>query len=158
MYIAAFQLHENNMFFCVFVSLYLSSVSCVSQYNYIIIIRFFMFFFVFFVFFFCFFFFHFLNIRTHMQDLKDVTNNVHYENYRCKKLAGVSSVTGHAEKVAPGRWAISLLHVHCMSVYTSKCCYHTCTYIVFCTCASEWDYTCTVCMTAHKYILCSLWL
>ncbi|KAG8193758.1 hypothetical protein JTE90_005054 [Oedothorax gibbosus] len=26
-------------------------------------------------------------IRTHMQDLKDVTNNVHYENYRCKKLA-----------------------------------------------------------------------
>ena len=21
-------------------------------------------------------------IRTHMQDLKDVTNNVHYENYR----------------------------------------------------------------------------
>ncbi|XP_042214713.1 septin-7-like isoform X2 [Homarus americanus] len=28
-------------------------------------------------------------IRTHMQDLKDVTNNVHYENYRCRKLAGV---------------------------------------------------------------------
>lgn len=30
-------------------------------------------------------------IRTHMQDLKDVTNNVHYENYRCRKLAGVGS-------------------------------------------------------------------
>ncbi|XP_044540592.1 septin-7-like, partial [Gracilinanus agilis] len=26
-------------------------------------------------------------IRTHMQDLKDVTNNVHYENYRSRKLA-----------------------------------------------------------------------
>lgn len=29
-------------------------------------------------------------IRTHMQDLKDVTNNVHYENYRCRKLASVT--------------------------------------------------------------------
>lgn len=29
-------------------------------------------------------------IRTHMQDLKDVTNNVHYENYRFKKLAYVA--------------------------------------------------------------------
>lgn len=29
-------------------------------------------------------------IRTHMQDLKDVTNNVHYENYRYKKLAHVT--------------------------------------------------------------------
>ena len=28
--------------------------------------------------------------RTHMQDLKDVTNNVHYENYRYNKLASVS--------------------------------------------------------------------
>lgn len=30
-------------------------------------------------------------IRTHLQDLKDVTNNVHYENYRCRKLAGLGS-------------------------------------------------------------------
>lgn len=30
-------------------------------------------------------------IRTHLQDLKDVTNNVHYENYRCKKLAGLGA-------------------------------------------------------------------
>lgn len=30
-------------------------------------------------------------IRTHMQDLKDVTNNVHYENFRYKKLAGASA-------------------------------------------------------------------
>lgn len=33
-------------------------------------------------------------IRTHMQDLKDVTNNVHYENYRFKKLAYVSGDKG----------------------------------------------------------------
>ncbi|XP_063884965.1 septin-7-like isoform X6 [Scylla paramamosain] len=33
-------------------------------------------------------------IRTHMQDLKDVTNNVHYENYRCRKLAGVGGTDG----------------------------------------------------------------
>lgn len=30
-------------------------------------------------------------IRTHMQDLKDVTNNVHYENFRYNKLAAVTS-------------------------------------------------------------------
>uniref|UniRef100_A0A8C2WFL1 Septin n=1 Tax=Cyclopterus lumpus TaxID=8103 RepID=A0A8C2WFL1_CYCLU len=29
-------------------------------------------------------------IRTHMQDLKDMTNNVHYENYRSRKLAAVT--------------------------------------------------------------------
>lgn len=29
-------------------------------------------------------------IRTHLQDLKDVTNSVHYENFRCRKLAGVA--------------------------------------------------------------------
>lgn len=29
-------------------------------------------------------------IRTHLQDLKDVTNLVHYENFRCRKLAGVA--------------------------------------------------------------------
>ncbi|KAF6030433.1 SEPT7 [Bugula neritina] len=33
-------------------------------------------------------------IRTHMQDLRDVTNNVHYENYRYKKLANVSATDG----------------------------------------------------------------
>ncbi|XP_014776064.1 septin-7 isoform X2 [Octopus bimaculoides] len=30
-------------------------------------------------------------IRTHMQDLKDVTNNVHYENYRYSKLAPITA-------------------------------------------------------------------
>lgn len=29
-------------------------------------------------------------IRTHMQDLKDVTNDIHYENYRCGKLAAMT--------------------------------------------------------------------
>ena len=28
-----------------------------------------------------------------MQDLKDVTNNVHYENYRSKKLSSVSTTS-----------------------------------------------------------------
>jgi len=33
-------------------------------------------------------------IRTHLQDLKEVTNMVHYENFRCRKLAGVTNTTG----------------------------------------------------------------
>ena len=39
-------------------------------------------------------------VRTHLQDLKEVTNNVHYENYRCRKLAGV---TGGAVDKIPNR-------------------------------------------------------
>lgn len=42
-------------------------------------------------------------IRTHMQDLKDITNKIHYENYRCNKLAGVSSSAGSGDKMAPAR-------------------------------------------------------
>jgi len=45
-------------------------------------------------------------IRTHMQDLRDVTNNVHYENFRYKKLANVSVTDGKVKdgsKVAPGK-------------------------------------------------------
>ncbi|KAG7204045.1 hypothetical protein KM043_001904 [Ampulex compressa] len=38
-------------------------------------------------------------IRTHLQDLKDVTNNVHYENFRCRTLAGLS-VDGKPTKVS----------------------------------------------------------
>jgi len=30
-------------------------------------------------------------IRSHLQDLKEMTNLVHYENFRCRKLAGVSA-------------------------------------------------------------------
>ncbi|XP_022080192.1 septin-7-like isoform X5 [Acanthaster planci] len=37
-------------------------------------------------------------IRTHMQDLKDVTNNVHYENFRCRKLTAVTA--GDSKKAA----------------------------------------------------------
>lgn len=33
-------------------------------------------------------------IRTHMQDLKDVTNNVHYENFRFNRLASVTDKDG----------------------------------------------------------------
>ncbi|XP_043463394.1 septin-7 isoform X3 [Leptopilina heterotoma] len=38
-------------------------------------------------------------IRTHLQDLKDVTNNVHYENFRCRTLAGLG-VDGKPTKVS----------------------------------------------------------
>lgn len=38
-------------------------------------------------------------IRTHLQDLKDVTNNVHYENYRCRKLAGLG-VDGKPSRIS----------------------------------------------------------
>lgn len=31
-----------------------------------------------------------LSNRTHMQDLKDMTNDNHYENYRCEKLAAMT--------------------------------------------------------------------
>ena len=41
--------------------------------------------------------------RTHMQDLKDVTNNVHYENYRCLKLAGVVNSPDPKHFQAPSR-------------------------------------------------------
>jgi len=36
-------------------------------------------------------------IRTHLQDLKEVTNNVHYENFRCRKLAGFAG--GSTDKI-----------------------------------------------------------
>jgi septin 7 len=41
-------------------------------------------------------------VRTHLQDLKDVTNNVHYENYRCRKLAGVAG--GAVDKIPNRVW------------------------------------------------------
>jgi hypothetical protein len=43
-----------------------------------------------------------------MQGLKDVTNNVHYENFRCQKLAGVSGVSSPDPKkfTAPSRYII----------------------------------------------------
>jgi len=40
-------------------------------------------------------------IRTHMQDLKDVTNNVHYENFRTKKLSSVTATDGPSNAKSP---------------------------------------------------------
>ena len=34
--------------------------------------------------------YYFSSHRTHMQDLKDMTNDNHYENYRCEKLAAMT--------------------------------------------------------------------
>ena len=34
-------------------------------------------------------------VRTHMQDLKDITNNVHYENFRYSRLAFLASDDTH---------------------------------------------------------------
>nr|XP_050847093.1 septin-7 isoform X6 [Vespula vulgaris] len=38
-------------------------------------------------------------IRTHLQDLQDVTNNIHYENFRCRTLAGLG-VDGKPTKIS----------------------------------------------------------
>ena len=40
----------------------------------------------------------FLICRTHMQDLKDITNNVHYENFRYKRLSSSTSKKGNEDK------------------------------------------------------------
>lgn len=42
-------------------------------------------------------------IRTHMQDLKDVTQTMHYENYRLQKLAGVVGPTDNKVMAPPDR-------------------------------------------------------
>ena len=36
--------------------------------------------------------------RTHMQDLKFITDNIHYENFRYNKLATVTSANGNKTK------------------------------------------------------------
>ncbi|XP_061633449.1 septin 7b isoform X1 [Phyllopteryx taeniolatus] len=53
-------------------------------------------------------------IRTHMQDLKDVTNNVHYENYRSRKLAAVT-YNGVENNRAKGQLSTKLDAVEGMS-------------------------------------------
>ena len=42
-------------------------------------------------------------IRTHMQDLKDVTQTMHYENYRLQKLAGVVGPSDNKVMAPPDR-------------------------------------------------------
>jgi len=53
-----------------------------------------------------------VHCRVHMHDLKDITNNVHYENFRYSHLA---TVTSEGQKAKP--------------VTTSK-------YVTFCVCDS----------------------
>ncbi|CAG6013937.1 unnamed protein product [Menidia menidia] len=53
-------------------------------------------------------------IRTNMQDLKDVTNNVHYENYRSRKLAAVT-YNGVDNNKAKGQLSTKLDTVEGMS-------------------------------------------
>ena len=52
-----------------------------------------------------------------MQDLKDVTNNALYENYRCQKLAGVvSSPDPKNLQQAPSRFVCVCVCVLCVCV------------------------------------------
>ena len=46
-----------------------------------------------------------------MQDLKDITNNVHYENFRYKRLSSSASKKGNEEK-----FVILLLYFICICV------------------------------------------
>ncbi|KAF4522271.1 hypothetical protein B566_EDAN011967 [Ephemera danica] len=39
-------------------------------------------------------------LRTHLQDLKEITNNVHYENFRCRKLANLGVTEGNRTALA----------------------------------------------------------
>ena len=59
----------------------------------------------------------FLHFRTHMQDLRDVTNNVHYENFRYKKLANVSVTDG---KVKDGSKYVSKILPSVIEVFNDK--------------------------------------
>ncbi|ELW70429.1 Septin-7 [Tupaia chinensis] len=77
-------------------------------------------------------------IRTHMQDLKDVTNNVHYENYRSRKLAAVtyngvdnnkskgqltnlpSAARGRVLRISPERTRVQQEHVHGVAVQDDR--------------------------------------
>lgn len=49
-----------------------------------------------------------------MQDLKDVTNNVHYENYRSRKLAAVTynGVDNNKNKGQLTKYVPSTLYIH----------------------------------------------
>ena len=92
-----------------------------------------------------------------MQGLKDVTNNVHYENFRCQKLAGVSGVSSPDPKKfsAPSRYVYVCsssvggcgqyrVKGHRLSAWC-RCSLHqwtvtvvcVCTYICLCACERE---------------------
>lgn len=59
--------------------------------------------------------------RTHMQDLKDVTNNVHYENYRSRKLAAVTynGVDNNKNKGQLTKYVPSTLYIHIIDLSCS---------------------------------------
>ena len=46
-------------------------------------------------------------VRTHLMDLKDVTNYIHYENYRCRKLAGITGT----DKVSHGESTWTFIYI-----------------------------------------------
>lgn len=48
--------------------------------------------------------------RLHMHDLKDVTNNVHYENFRYSHLATVTSEGQKTKPVTTSKWVIKLFN------------------------------------------------
>lgn len=52
--------------------------------------------------------------RVHMHDLKDVTNNVHYENFRYSNLATVTSEGQKTKPVTTSKY-VNLLRVVCYS-------------------------------------------
>ena len=54
--------------------------------------------------------------RTHMQDLKDVTNNVHYEKFRCFKLAGVVNSPDPKHFHPPSRYVTLAIHIRLSEV------------------------------------------
>ena len=56
-------------------------------------------------------------IRTHLMDLKDVTNFIHYENYRCRKLAGITGT----DKVNEHYACIAHFPIASLQFIISKC-------------------------------------
>lgn len=62
-------------------------------------------------------------IKTHLQDLKDVTNNILYENYRCRKLGGLE--TNKQQRVL-NKWVklckFFLLLRTCIRIWLSNFC------------------------------------
>lgn len=48
-------------------------------------------------------------VRYYMLDLLDTTNNVHYENYRCRKLTGIGPTTDNKKPLKDAnKWVLKL--------------------------------------------------
>lgn len=81
--------------------------------------------------------------RTHMQDLKDVTNNVHYENYRSKKLSGVTTAVPEGKSKVQTKSVtfvllrrIPLQKGCCSVIVNRRVCYRCCFWFL-----STWRWT-----------------